>query len=304
MKHYIKYIAFTLLILVGASSCKTRKTKPKASLKTEETARVTKEKAIYDTKAQILEVVAKQGNTWQAVKVDWKAHIESKGRNLSSKVRMEVGRGKGVYLSIRPFPLIELARFWFLPKRIYIVNLMDKSYAELSYKQLSKELGVTLSYPQVEGLLTGQLVRLGHKRSHKLDELESAETCMGLALIDKQKSYIFHYDFSWEADLTYVGVMKANQKISWDNAEENHDFFGVFYKRGQADTQETLQIPQEEMFYFNKEHSKGLKLSLRKAELLDSTEDLKLQPNIKDSYRKIDLKELKFLFKYLLGKVK
>ncbi len=317
MKYSIKYLAFTLLLLVGASSCKTKKVKQgisKATIKTEveqqAKAQVDKaqetidERPVYGTKKKLLGAIAKRLNSWTAMKVNWRASLQYKEESLSSKMRMEVARGKGLYLSIRPFPFVELARFWFLDKQIYLVNMMDKSYAEISYAQLSEELGVSLNYEQVEGLFTAQAVRLGHKKSHKLKDLESHGSCFGLSLTDKKKDYIVRYEFSWGAKLKSIGIRKASEKITWENANLNHDFFGVFYRYANESYKQLFSMPQEEMFYFNKERTKSLNLSLRKLETLDSAEGLNLEPKIKDSYRKMDFKEVKFLFKYLLNKAK
>lgn len=303
MKHYRIYIVFTFLILLGFSSCKTRKYTQKNSIEVRGVNPNTKEMS-FSSKAKVLKVLSKHQDSWTAMKVDWKAHLRYKDAVLSSKVRMEVARNKGLYLSVRPFPFIELARFWFLPKRVYIVNMMDKSYVELNYEDLSQELGVALNYTQIEGLLMGQAVRLGHKHSHKLKALDYSKSCVGVSLVDRQKEYIVNYAFSFDLELSSVGVMKRSEMLTIDDVDVNHDFYSVFYKRPVYEANQGLRMPKEEIFYFNKEQTKSLNLVLRSAEALNRAKGLHLKPKIKGSYRKMDFQEMKFFVKHLLSKVK
>ncbi len=200
MRHYIQYIALSLVLLLGISSCKTRKT--------------------YGS-----------FGTEQAIsKSDWKVGLAWKGETLSSKMRLEASQGEGLYASLRPFPFVELARFWFLPKQVVVVDMMNKRYAQVNYKDLPKEFGKRLSYNKIESLIFDEL-----KRQTK-------------ELASKQKP----------SKVVKIG----------------------------------------------KEDNKTIKFSLLKNNLLKSSEDLHIKPKIKDSYQKMDFKEVKFLFKYLLGKVK
>ncbi len=200
MRQDIKYIALALLLLIGVSSCKTRQT------------------------------YRNLGENRQISKSDWKVTLAWKGSNFSSKMRLEASESEGLYASLRPYPFIELARFWFTPKEAIVLDMMDKRYARMKYRDLSKELGKKLSYQKLESLYFEELKR-------QTQELSA----------DKKPAKII--------------------------------------KLGQAG-------------------NKSIKLSLLRNKLLTSSEDLHIEPKIKDSYEKISLKELKFLFDYLLNKVK
>ncbi len=200
MKHYIKYIAFTLLVLIGASSCKTK------------------------------QVYRALGDSKQISKSDWKVKLNWKEESLSSKMRIEAAQGEGLYASLRPFPFVELARIWFKPTQIVVVDLMNQRYAKVRYKDLSKELGRRLNYKKLETLFFEELNR------------QTKEIALGRS--------------------------------------------------------------PEQAFQIGQGNDKKIRLILLRNRQLDSSEDLHLEPKIKDDYQEISLKELKFLFKYLLGKVK
>ncbi len=301
MKPIIKYFAVTLLCLISLNSCKTKQVKPKEVVP--QTAMKDRYFQEGEKKELIQEAFDEDRKSWTALKMDWKAHVTNKKTTLSSKVRMEMARGKGLYVSVRPFPFIELARFWFLPKAVYVVNVMDQSYAKLSYKEISQELGISLDYPHIEGLLRGHFAPIGRKHKRKVKNFELTSFCTGLNLKDKQKDYVISYSLSFDFDLEYIGVRKASEELTWDNLKTNHDFFGVVYKRNKPNTG-SFGLPKEETYYFNKERTRSVKLDLLKVKRLDSAKGLHLKPKLKDRYRQIDSKELKSLVKYILGKLK
>ncbi len=148
---HIKYISLIFLLLLGLSSCKTRKT--------------------YST----------TGYEKLITKSDWKIKLHWKGESLSSKARLEAAEDEGLYLSLRPFPFIELARFWFMPDEIVVVDLIDKRYARITYRQIPKDLGTKLSYRKVENFIfksledeqlngkAGQTIRLGKGENEHLN---------------------------------------------------------------------------------------------------------------------------------------
>ena len=76
--------------------------------------------------------------------------------SFSSKVNTTIQRGRGVYWSVVPFPLVEAGRVWFTPEGITAVDRIHGRYAEASYAELSDYLGFPLSYPEVEALLIGR----------------------------------------------------------------------------------------------------------------------------------------------------
>ncbi len=148
---HIKYISLVFVLLLGLSSCKTRKTYASTGF----------EKVIS--------------------KSDWKIKLHWKGESLSSKARLEAAEDKGMYLSLRPFPFIELARFWFMPDELVVVDLMEKRYARINYRDLSKELDTKLYYQKAQNFIfksledeqlngkAGQSIRLGKGENETLN---------------------------------------------------------------------------------------------------------------------------------------
>ncbi len=72
----------------------------------------------------------------EAVKSDWRVHLNFKDQKLSSKVRLEAIQNECIYLSVRPFPFVELARLWFTPNEVCFVDLMEHRYARFDYSLL------------------------------------------------------------------------------------------------------------------------------------------------------------------------
>ncbi len=157
------------------------------------------------------------------VKSDWKLRLHWKEEKLSSKMRLEIAKKEGIYISLRPFPLVEAARFWFTPKEVVIVNLREKYYARGSYEDFSLDIEERLNYRKLERYVFKQL--------------------------KKEKGN------------------KEGQLIELDKSEDK-----------------TLQI------------------RLIKAKYLTSSEDLHLTPIIKDKYREMSPRELKYMLNDLFAK--
>ncbi len=84
--------------------------------------------------------------------------MEAKGQTLSSSLRLSVYPSEGFMLSIRPIPLMEVARIYCFPTGVLFVNKIEKTYVESSYQALSENLNVDLSYDLIERLLFGYML--------------------------------------------------------------------------------------------------------------------------------------------------
>lgn len=95
---------------------------------------------------------------WQ-IKADLSLGAEGSSISLSADVALVVGQG--IYASLRPFVLYEVARVYLLPQEVVIIDKHNKTYLRASYQQLNATLHpqfpLTLSYPLLEGLLLGYL---------------------------------------------------------------------------------------------------------------------------------------------------
>lgn len=87
--------------------------------------------------------------------------LGAKGSTISLDANASVVVGEGIYASLRPFVLFEIARVYLLPEEIVIIDKHNKTYLRASYQQLNAacqdQFPLPLSYPLLEGLLLGYL---------------------------------------------------------------------------------------------------------------------------------------------------
>lgn len=86
----------------------------------------------------------------------------SLGRNsFSSRVDIFVDRNMGVMLSARPLPFVEAARLYVSSTHVALYDLIHETKSSYSYSELSRQLGVEVSYPMLRDLLLGEVSYLG-----------------------------------------------------------------------------------------------------------------------------------------------
>lgn len=108
-------------------------------------------------RGDMLELLLSSQRGWDGLKATLRGEINLGKRSFSSRINLQAVRGEGIRLSVVPFPLIEAARVWFMPKHTIIVDLINGVYAEVAYSELSSKLGVALSYEQIESVLLAQV---------------------------------------------------------------------------------------------------------------------------------------------------
>lgn len=95
---------------------------------------------------------------WQSLRATLRGRIAlGDGKGFSSKINLQAQRGKGLRLSLQPFPLIEAARLWVTPEGLVLLDLINGVYTKVSYTDLGERLGFVPSYDQLESLILGQI---------------------------------------------------------------------------------------------------------------------------------------------------
>ncbi len=94
--------------------------------------------------------------SWK-ISADLTALYQGSSMSLSADVSLVVGQG--IYASLRPFVLYELARVYLLPNEVVVIDKHNGAYVRVTYEQLNAslrhKLPIRLSYAMLEGLLLG-----------------------------------------------------------------------------------------------------------------------------------------------------
>lgn len=93
-----------------------------------------------------------------ALHINGSASLLSKGRSgISLSCSIDLVRNKGIRISVRPVIFIEAIRAYITPQSIEVYDLIHDNKAILEYSNLSRLLGCTISYNDLQDLLTGEV---------------------------------------------------------------------------------------------------------------------------------------------------
>lgn len=93
-----------------------------------------------------------------ALHINGSASLLSKERSgISLSCSIDLVRNKGIRISVRPVIFIEAIRAYITPQSIEVYDLIHDNKAILEYSNLSRLLGCTISYNDLQDLLTGEV---------------------------------------------------------------------------------------------------------------------------------------------------
>ncbi len=142
-----------LLVIIGASSCKSKK----KLVETEKVAVSNDMVAWEQALANDLELAE------LSLSGDLSASIN--GENQSSAFNIRIERGKQIWLVLRPMLGIEVFRVLITPDSLRMVDRINKQYYEKPFSYLNQLAGTQIDYQTLENLL---LNNLGHLSSTEI----------------------------------------------------------------------------------------------------------------------------------------
>lgn len=127
------------------------------------------------------------------------AELQLGAQSLTTRINATIVKGKTIYWSVVPFPLVEAARVWFTPEGVTVIDRMHGRYAQASFAELSRLLGFPLSYEDVEYLLLAK-PNLG-KSGMRLETFRPTEAMA--VFLDRDK-HMLHMELNRRARLSSV----------------------------------------------------------------------------------------------------
>lgn len=280
---YISALMLGLALVVGFSSCGTKRQQvPRvATFVTSSHAKITQD--------ELFERALSTSKSWQALRGTISGTITtSRGRELSSKINVQAVRGKGLRLSVIPFPMVELARAWFTPEGVTLVDMMNGRYAQEPYERISDALGFKVDYPQIEALLLGQVFAPGEGPS--LEALSKLRYAVGVE--DDDMLYLSGsvQEHKFEFGLSAEGLLR--KFILLDKNGGRRIFEGIYsgtqpLGQGAMPSGALLSI-----FRDDKRPKGSLGLEWTKVVAVDDPASLSVEPNFRSSYQRITLDQL------------
>ena len=127
------------------------------------------------------------------------AELQLGAQSLTTRINATIVKGKTIYWSVVPFPLVEAARVWLTPEGVTVIDRMHGRYAQASFAELSRLLGFPLSYEDVEYLLLAK-PNLG-KSGMRLETFRPTEAMA--VFLDRDK-HMLHMELNRRARLSSV----------------------------------------------------------------------------------------------------
>ncbi len=154
MKQFVLILSFGVL----AISCKTAKTKTiDATDKTVETTKETETKTT-SKKTAINDIATAHYNLFEdfnTLKITGNVDYEDQNGSYSPTAEILIEKGKQILISIKYFG-VSGAKVYLTPERASYYEILGSTYYDGDYQFISKLLGTTVSYENVENLLLGK----------------------------------------------------------------------------------------------------------------------------------------------------
>lgn len=267
-------VGLGVLLSLGFVGCGTKKSvQPKQAQVSRIEQRPT---TLYST-------LAERSASWEALRATLNADIEAKGRGIDVKINLQAARGKGIRMSVVKL-LFEVARVWFTPEGLTLVDLYNGRYVQIDYTTFSRYLGINIDYGQVEALIMGQVFSPGQGADLraisklKYSPQEGGRYELNGSVLGNQYAFTLSPTFIVELITIFSG--------------SSYRVFEAEYHSKAVDRLPVLE-PSSRVSYTLYRHSgeqKGrLSLEWRRVELLPSADDLQLEPVIKSKYEEISL---------------
>lgn len=228
---------------------------------------------------------------WSAVRGSWQGDISLGSKSFSSRINVSAVRTRGMYLSVVPFPLIEAARAWFMPEGITIVDVLNKRYVETSYAELSRHLGMTIDYAQVEALLLGQIFVPGRGTTARdIETLNYTSTPQGHRLDGIAGGYAYTFG------LDHEGLLRSIEVRAGRIAKQ--PLFVASYA-GALSLGATALPESTTMTFLSDQGEQRGQLSLVWSRLIESDTALEITPRIRQGYQRVELDAVLHLLQQL-----
>ncbi len=231
--------------------------------------------------------VLNQNDQFGSLRTSADAEIKMPNKSFSSRVNLTIVRGKGIRMILIPLPFVELGRIWITPTGVTATDAIHKYYAELSYAELSKELGMPIDYESLESLLCGRLFTPEHPKGNPLDYFRFSQTTPSSIVYPGQNA---EYQFSMNTS-GRIGSAYAITKTS--------DRASVLWKYDQY--QNSFPLMQTVVLNRLKGKKDSVRITLQMDDADSEAVDATLvEPKVKSNYQRISLPVLKQMIKNLL----
>ncbi len=216
------------------------------------------------------------------------AEIKMPDKSFSSRINLTIIRGKGIRMILIPLPFVELGRIWITPTGITATDAIHKYYTELSYTELSEELGMPIDYESLESLLCGRLFTPEHPKGNPLDYFHFSPTDpSSIVYPGLNAEYQFSMNTTGRIGSAHA-ITKTTDKISvlWQYDRYRNSF----------PLMQTVELNR-----LMKGKKDSVRITLQMDDTDSKTVDAALvEPKVKSNYQHISLPVLKQMIKKIL----
>jgi len=209
MQKIFKILLIILVVLIGG--CKSRHITKKMQLTTPQTE-------IYSAEYVVNHLLKSQNNLSFINIIKAETNISFLGRNFYFISSVKIIKNQEIAISVAVLGM-EVLRIQILPASIYIFDKFHRQYSQSSYDDLTKLLGVEISYHLFENLLTNRLFSVSNIDA--ANGLNKAFSIVQLPekyiLAEKQKMGIFTHFFDISPDFKILATSlneDANEILS------------------------------------------------------------------------------------------
>jgi hypothetical protein len=273
MKKKIRIIAYMAILglVVGLSGCKSKKALQSTD--------------IQDNKlhSELLNDIQKTQLSFKTLSAKTTLELQRAGSKsaLSTGAALRIIKGKGIFISLRPFMGIEVAKLVISQDSVLIVDRMNKQYLYESIQDLKKSKQVDFNYYNLESLLTNRLFYPGQEEVSSADYPKfMSKKAEGSYLVQTADASGLLYNFAIDGNNHILSTLIYGEK---KNYTLQCTYAKFIIDQGQS-------YPTELGFKIGfKEKRMDARLSYSK---LDIDKEVEIDYSVPTKYRKVSLDEV------------
>lgn len=202
------FSVFILLCVCFLSACNQKKKRENTDEKAIEISDLSLDKKNID-EAQLAELkskIAENSANFTTAKIQTDVYYSDISTEQNVQASIQIEKGKRILISLKAF-MFTVGKVYITPNRVSYYEILNNTYYDGDFTMISKLLGVSLSYTQVEKLLLGETI-VDLDEIHQLKK-ENNETLV----IQRVKDHFVLAQFSEEGGLLgeWVSERKADQ---------------------------------------------------------------------------------------------
>lgn len=181
-----------------------------------------------------------------------KFSINYQQRQISANGTISLITDSIFIVSVQPLLGIELLRLEATPNEVVVVDKMNRRYVQMNYAELQKQIGMPVTYNDLQALVTDRLFLLGQPQQALVEKtipVTTTGTTSILTFTQDRLNYLFSIDeTNYALTATELSVGKEKVRVNYEGHTLNNNVFfptkiTLSYSGGKMEASGVITLP-------------------------------------------------------------